>query len=82
MEDEDDDDGSSIEEEEEVPVQGQAIETAEHREHQASGVALGPIAGSESVPAYSQPARGSNVEIGSNGYAVSAPFCYFSIIRD
>lgn len=72
LEDEDEDDGSSVEEvDDEVPVHGQGLQSSEHREHQVSGVELGAVAGGESVPAYTQPAKGSSVEIGSNGYAVS-----------
>lgn len=74
LEDEDEDDGSSVEEVDDDAVHGQGIQSSEdreHREHQVSGVELGAVAGGESVPAYSQPSKGSNVEIGSNGYAVS-----------
>lgn len=72
LEDEEEDDGSSVEEvEDEGPVHAQGLQSSEHREHQVSGVELGAVAGGESVPAYSQPAKGSSVEIGSNGYAVS-----------
>jgi hypothetical protein len=55
-----------------VAAHGESSELNEHRDHQVSGVALGPVAGGgDSVPAYSQPSKGSGVEIGSNGYAVS-----------
>ncbi|KAJ9099489.1 hypothetical protein QFC20_005701 [Naganishia adeliensis] len=71
LEDEEEDDGSSVEEvEDEGPVHAQGLQSSEHREHQVSGVELGAVAGGESVPAYSQPAKGSSVEIGSNGYAL------------
>ena len=75
LEEDEDDDGSSIEEEDDdVAAHGQSSEGV-HRDHQGSGVALGPVAvggeSGESVPEYSQPSKGSGVEIGSNGYAVS-----------
>ncbi|KAJ9125343.1 hypothetical protein QFC22_000303 [Naganishia vaughanmartiniae] len=71
LEEEEDDDGSSIEEEEEFEAaQGQSSSAVHHHEHATAGVDLGPVAGAESVPAYSQPGKGSNIEVGPNGFAL------------
>jgi hypothetical protein len=72
LEEDEEDDGSSIEEEEEFEAaQGQSSSAVEHHDHATAGVDLGPVAGAESVPAYSQPGKGSSIEIGANGFAVS-----------
>lgn len=82
LEEEEEDDGSSVEEEEEFEAaQGQSSTAIEHHEHGTSGVDLGPVAGAESVPAYSQPGKGSNIEIGANGFAVSSLIQGFYLSR-
>ena len=65
-EEEEDDDGSSVEEEDDEE------EHATHEHHQQSS-ALGSNSSPalDLAPAYTQPSSGSNVETGSNGYAVS-----------
>lgn len=71
LEEDEEDDGSSIEEEEEFEAaQGQSSSAVEHHDHATAGVDLGPVAGAESVPAYSQPGKGSSIEIGANGFAL------------
>jgi hypothetical protein len=65
-EEEEDDDGSSVEEEDDEE------EHVTHEHHQQSS-ALGSNSSPalDLAPAYTQPSSGSNVETGSNGYAVS-----------
>lgn len=57
-EEEEDEDGSSVEEEEEEREHG-GVEGVTHPEQQ------------EGVPAYTQPTKGSGIEVGQNGYVVS-----------
>jgi hypothetical protein len=60
-EEEEDDDGSSVEEEEEE-------EQVAH--HHSSVLGSNSNAALDLAPAYTQPPTGSNVQVGSNGYAV------------
>lgn len=66
-EEEEDDDGSSVEEEDEEE------HVEEHHHQQGSALGSNSNAALDLAPAYTQPAAGSGVQTGSNGYAVSGP---------
>ncbi|KAG7571147.1 hypothetical protein FFLO_00972 [Filobasidium floriforme] len=63
-EEEEDDDGSSVEEEDEEE------HVEEHHHQQGSALGSNSNAALDLAPAYTQPAAGSGVQTGSNGYAL------------